>query len=829
MKTSYMHRLENSTEHNNRTEIIPTLIHYSYLLLFFLTPLLISLKSTELFEFPKMLFVYVMTAFITGLWILDIGISGKLVWKRSWLDSIFGAVLLSQLVSSLYTMDRYTSFFGYYSRFHGGFWSILSYIILAWIFKNYGSKKWVQDVIISMLGSASLVSLYAIGEHFGIDAHVWVQDVQNRVFSTLGQPNWLGAWLGALLPFAYLWYLRPPKSFWPTVISLNAITVSIGYALTYLLTNNPLPVGGGDFLLFIIIYGTLNGLVMWKAKWLHERFAGLQRFNFLFLIILLQFAILFTKSRSGIMALAISTILFLLHEAFSNKKIKLLLPLLLTSCFLVLLIGTEWTPSLSKLLGKSNQVIKNPLVTTTNTLGITDSTDIRKVVWQGATTVWQNYPLFGSGTETFAYSYYNFRPKEHNLNSEWDFLYNKAHNEYLNLLANNGLVGTAAMLSIVVALVWLCLKYNTRTWTYLALFTMLFAGFGYLLSPHTIQTIINKLLIYPPLILPLGASLLGAVLLVFIAQRMHTNEQNDSNSGLESAVLASIVSIVITNFYGFSVVTVALIFFMLPVLLLLYQQEPLPRHELTIAKASSLDNPSVLSWIGGGVGLVLFGVVSIYTVNYYRADLAYNYSQSYLQAGDVLQADTQISTALRLHPANANYWLHKGLVDAQTAFMVNYKDASDSSGLVTHYTKSAVEFTQQALIQNPVHVNLYKSAARVYITLGLIDPTYTQFAIKTLELGSKLSPTDPQLPTNTALLYQQNGDYDKALQLYQKAIELKPDYGMARSLLAQMYEEKKDYQKAIEAYQELYEVIRPQDPRVASHVAELRKKITNTP
>ena len=58
-------------------------------------------------------------------------------------------------------------------------------------------------MIYYVLASTVIVSLYGIAEHFGIDANAWVQDVRNRVFSTLGQPNWLAAWLIALLPLTW--------------------------------------------------------------------------------------------------------------------------------------------------------------------------------------------------------------------------------------------------------------------------------------------------------------------------------------------------------------------------------------------------------------------------------------------------------------------------------------------------------------------------------------------------------------------------------------------------------------------------------------------------
>ena len=67
--------------------------------------------------------------------------------------------------------------------------------------------------------------------------------------------------------------------------------------------------------------------------------------------------------------------------------------------------------------------------------GGTESGQIRLIVWQGALEIFKHYPIFGSGVETFAYSYFQYKPISHNLVSEWDFLYNKAHNEFLNYLA----------------------------------------------------------------------------------------------------------------------------------------------------------------------------------------------------------------------------------------------------------------------------------------------------------------------------------------------------------------------------------------------------------
>src|SRR5690606_17340 len=69
---------------------------------------------------------------------------------------------------------------------------------------------------------------------------------------------------------------------------------------------------------------------------------------------------------------------------------------------------------------------------------------IRLLVWQGTIDTIKQYPLFGSGPETYAYSFLPHRPAELNQTTEWNFLYNKAHNEVLHIAATLGLVGLSA-------------------------------------------------------------------------------------------------------------------------------------------------------------------------------------------------------------------------------------------------------------------------------------------------------------------------------------------------------------------------------------------------
>jgi O-antigen ligase len=413
-------------------------IKFFFISLFFFTPLVFTFSNSELFELPKMYLVYFFTIIITCLHLIN-SIKNRLpLFKKTFLNIPLILFFLSQLISTIISIDPYTSFFGYYSRLNGGLLSLVSYLLLYFVLISYLDEKHKNNLITFSLISGFLVSIFAIAEHFGIDKNLWVQDVQSRVFSTLGQPNWLAAYLVILIP-----------------LSLYKFSQSI-----------PL---------------------------FQKMFYSLATFCF-------YLSLLFTKSKSGIIAAVISVsfyFCFILFKSLKSKTLKLnflpFLPLILIFIISSLLIKNPIKDFLSppKLEIKSQEI---------SNLNITPSEDIRQIVWQGAVDLWKKYPVFGTGTETFAYSYYWTRPASHNLTSEWDFLYNKAHNEYLNFLATTGAFGLV---------------------TYL-------------------------------------------ILILFSILALIKNNQKNRSVYLDIALLSSYLSILITNIAGFSVVIVSIFFFLIP-------------------------------------------------------------------------------------------------------------------------------------------------------------------------------------------------------------------------------------------------------------------------
>jgi O-antigen ligase len=374
-----------------------------FAVLIFFVPIVLWPYTSEVFEFNKMVLVYILTTLIATAWTIRCIVERKFLFRRTILDIPLLVFFASQLISTILSIDSYTSVFGYYSRFNGGLLSTLSYLLLYWAFVSNFEKSDTLKLIKVWFAGAILVSVYGVLEHFGIDKNIWVQDVQSRVFSSLGQPNWLAAWVVALIPLAWAFALKSK------IKSLN----------------------------FWIYFG-LSVLFFWT--------------------------LIFTKSRSGFLGFGVACVIFWGAKALQNiKKLPALIPPLLiiglTFVTVCLISGTQWTPSINSLISKSvNKQIATPTGGTALETGGTESGTIRKIVWQGALQIWQHFPVFGTGVETFAYSYYQFRPVAHNLTSEWDFIYNKAHNEFLNFAANTGTFGLLSYLTVIGFSVYLMLR-----------------------------------------------------------------------------------------------------------------------------------------------------------------------------------------------------------------------------------------------------------------------------------------------------------------------------------------------------------------------------------
>jgi O-antigen ligase/cytochrome c-type biogenesis protein CcmH/NrfG len=707
-------------------KIINRIIPLLFYLLFIGTPLIMSPYTSELFEFNKMIFIYLVTVSILFLWILKMIVSKKVLFQKTPLDIPILIFLTSQVLSTIFSIDPHTSLFGYYGRFNGGLLSIIAYIVLFYGYvSNIDREKTFKLLKLSAFASF-IVVLWGLPGKMGYDTScfVFTGNVTNncwtdqfrpaeRMFSTLGQPNWLGAYL--------------------------IIHVFIG-------------------LYFLIRSQKKGSLFFW----------------IIYEITILS-GILLTRSRSALLSFSLGLSIFFIWYVVQNRRQfrKIIKQLLITGIifFFVVVLWKTGINSIDSLFqisfSKKNNVVQTPIKDT----NVTDSFDIRKIVWEGAWKLGNQYPLFGTGVETFGYAYYFVRPKEHNLTSEWDFLYNKAHNEYLNYFATAGYLGLGSYVIIIaIFIIWFIrnLKQITRANSFAS----------------------------------------------------SINEQKQLKY-IYPLLLCSYLSILISNFFGFSTSTIQLFLYLIPAMMFVlfanYSSVSQKQNNLRLNKKQYV--MIILS-------LFIFLYSITYFISYYLADILYTRSESSAASEEYQKTVNYLRDALSLRYEHVYQDKLSYALASLSYVAASQKDYEAEKELI----RLSTLMNTISLKAAPYNVLYWKTRAKNYYLFYQITTNQKNIeeAINSLKTAEKLLPTDPKIPYSLAIFYSILFDESKqqerikfeqlSLQEITKAIDLKPNYRDAYFLKAQMFEKYGSKEEARKTLEYLLKYVSPNDPEATKEL-----------
>ncbi len=723
--------------------ICSKIIEYGFYAIFFLVPLALAPDTSELFEFNKMWITYILSLVILAAWISKMLIKREFKIQRTPLDVPIILFLLSQVISTVFSLDRHISLWGYYSRFNGGLFSIIAYNFLYYAFvSNFqeNAKIIVKRLILVALSSGVVVALWGLPSHFGydptclvfrgsLDVSCWTSDFQPkvRIFSTLGQPGWLSAYLSILLPITVAFFIKSTFSKAVHAKKAQFSRKSAAFAVSC-------------FLMFILFYADIA----------------------------------YARTKSGFLATWISIAFFAASYAFlqlknRNNKIKnlsldfkLLVLALISIVTVTFFIGTSFAEIDSKFSfdGLKNSLVKSktvvqkavkPIATpppaplVSGELGGTDSGKIRLLVWQGAIKAWVNNPIFGTGVETFAFAYYKYRPEAHNLTSEWRYLYNKAHNEYLNYLATTGAFGLLSYLSMIGLFLFLSLKYLWKD----------------------------------------------------------KGEDTNSRKVLVLALISGYISILISNFGGFSVVIVNLFMFLIPALVFILAHLINYDKNLSFSFASKkADNKKAQAeeyavtkpiWVFIAVVAVISGYLIFTLINFWNADKDYAKGYNYDRVNQYQTAYPFLQKAVNQRPDEPVFKDELAINDAVLAIAVLGQKTTDqaqqkqATALAQKLAAEAVALSDKLTSQNPNNVVFWKTRVRIFYTLAQADERYLASALTAIKKTAELAPTDADISYNLGILYGQNGDAKNAVLTLQNTIKLKPDFANAYYALGVFY------------------------------------------
>lgn len=679
---------------------------------------------------------YALTIIIVAAWFSKMIARKRFFIQKTPLDIPIALFLLSQIISTIFSMDQHVSIWGYYSRFNGGLLSMISYITLYYAFvSNFflhlpqaepkiprhlsetshriAVTKHVLGIsLITGIITAIIVSLWGLPSHFGydptcllfrgtFDVSCWTDAFHPtiRMFSTLGQPNWMAAYLAILLP------------------------VALAFTLSFV-----------------------------EQKIVNQKKTLVITTAFSLAVILFYLDTIYTASQSGFVGLSVDIAVFLLAYFFVGYRRetvveKLRICAIIGTIFLLIpffmgfpvdqLNKFTWQNISKHLIIKptsSNQI--HPAQSTPQAQGTalevggTSSTKIRRIVWTGAIKGWQDNPVFGTGVETFAFAYYKYRPVEHNMTSEWDYLYNKAHNEYLNYLTTTGAFGLGSYILMIGIFIYLAIK---------------------ALLNHANLPRFHVLLII----------------------------------GLLSGYIANLV----INFFGFSVVITNIYLFLIPAFVfLLGNQIPsgkqysllmfFPKPSAYIAdgnkkktEISQYINPMQWTII---VIIACMGLFELFTLwTFWMADVSYALGSNYDHIQQYGPAYEQLQQAINLRGDEPVFKDEMAVNNASIVLsLVAQKDTTRAS----QFAQQAITLSDQLITDYPNNISFWKSRVRIFYTLSQANPQYLKSALDAIMHASKLAPTDAKISYNLGVLYGQNGQAEKAITELKRTIQLKPNY-----------------------------------------------------
>ncbi|MDP4000939.1 MAG: tetratricopeptide repeat protein [bacterium] len=137
--------------------------------LVFLMPLLFLTTTSEFREFNKQSLLFLGVVIMLGIWVIKILTTRSVSWVKTSLDYIVLAFLGLYLISSVFSIDKASSFLGYYGRFTGSFLSILALVILYFlIVNNVRTKELTQKLIKWLAISSGIVVVYSFLQLIGV-------------------------------------------------------------------------------------------------------------------------------------------------------------------------------------------------------------------------------------------------------------------------------------------------------------------------------------------------------------------------------------------------------------------------------------------------------------------------------------------------------------------------------------------------------------------------------------------------------------------------------------------------------------------------------------
>lgn len=355
-------------------------------------PLVFSTSFYSNFAAPKLLLLRTVTLLVLLLWGWKSYVEEKITWRRgmfSWVLLLYAAVLVLTTVTS---SNVFTSLFGTETRFLGVF-TQLNFLLIAWLVYNFlVTKKQLKTFIAVMCVTGIVVlMLYGWMQYFGLfqDGFSWSQNPQERVFGTLGHSNHFGAYMGmcVLLSFGVIPFVGNK-----ILKRLLVLCAHAAFLVIFLTGSRAAFVATALALLMV------GAILVWRSDSLKN----------------------FFKKHGKVMVLILAAVVGLVY-LFRQQLAEI--PLVQRFQQGASAVEDGYTPD-------------------------------RLSWWYSSLEMFKDRPLLGSGLGTFRDMYNGYRRYDYRVagpgNIQYQISPESSHNDYIDILVTQGLVGFAAFAVMIV-------------------------------------------------------------------------------------------------------------------------------------------------------------------------------------------------------------------------------------------------------------------------------------------------------------------------------------------------------------------------------------------
>ena len=199
-------------------KILDKSLEIVWLLTIGLMPIYFNPFTYSLWEISGAILFYFLTEILLIIWLAKIILTLKhfniLAWQKYFfkIKYILPAFIFIFLMglSTFFSESPYLSFFGLYKRQMGYLIWLHYFIFFLILVFNLKSKNQIKHLSGVVTFSSFFVCLYGFCQIFGYDPIIWYELplLTKRIFSTLGQPNFLASWILLALPLVIYGFLN---------------------------------------------------------------------------------------------------------------------------------------------------------------------------------------------------------------------------------------------------------------------------------------------------------------------------------------------------------------------------------------------------------------------------------------------------------------------------------------------------------------------------------------------------------------------------------------------------------------------------------------------